>query len=155
MKPDEGGKVAEGWLPRDRRYYSVKGERYPMRRFGTAYGDLTKQLTAMQKEEGGKKRPTQIWITSLCSYWYESVAEVCRIIRQIMPDTQVALLGQYARPMPKHAAEACAAAYVVSKPPDLSGVPLLRSWPAGLVVGLRQYLPERQHPPIEHQVEGR
>src|SRR5436190_18972108 len=53
MKPDESGKVAEDWLPRDRRYYSVKGDRYPMRRFGTSYGDLTKQLTAMHKEEDG------------------------------------------------------------------------------------------------------
>src|SRR5262245_26142507 len=54
MKPDEGGKVAEDWLPRDRRYYTVKGERYPMRRFGMSYGDLTKQLTAM-RVEGGKQ----------------------------------------------------------------------------------------------------
>ena len=121
MKPGEGGKVAEDWLPKDRRYHSVKGERYPMRRFGTTYSDLTKQLTAMQKEEGERKGPTQIWISSLCSYWYESVAEVCRIIRQTLPDTQVVLLGQYARLMPKHAAEACAADYVVSKTPDLSG----------------------------------
>src|SRR5262245_51616711 len=123
MKPDESGKVAEDWLPRDRRYYNVQGERYPMRRFGTSYGELTRQLTAMQKEEEGGKRPTQIWITSLCSYWYESVAEVCRIIRQTLPDTQIVLLGQYARLMPKHAAEACAADYIVSKPPDLSGEP--------------------------------
>jgi hypothetical protein len=120
MKPDESGHVAEDWLPRDRRYYSVKGERYPMRRFGTSYGDLANQLTAMQ---GGKSRPTQIWITSLCSYWYESVAEVCRIIRQTLPDTEIVLLGQYARLMPKHAAEACAADYVVSKLPDLTQEP--------------------------------
>jgi hypothetical protein len=123
MKPDESGKVSEDWLPRDRRYYGVKGDRYPMRRFGMSYGELTRQLTAMQKAEGGKKRPTQIWITSLCSYWYESVAEVCRIIRQTMPDTEVVLLGQYPRLMPKHAAESCAADFVVSKPPDLSSEP--------------------------------
>src|SRR6516225_3352713 len=35
MKPDANGKVAEDWLPRDRRYYALKGERYPMRRYGT------------------------------------------------------------------------------------------------------------------------
>src|SRR5437762_10070791 len=44
MKPDESGKVAEDWLPRDRRYCTVKGERYPMRRFGMSYGELTKQF---------------------------------------------------------------------------------------------------------------
>jgi hypothetical protein len=122
MKPDASGKVAEDWLPRDRRYYNVKGERYPMRRFGISYADIGTQLTVMQKERG-KKKPTQIWISSLCSYWFESVAEVCRIIRQTLPDTQVVLLGQYARLMPKHAAEACAADYVVSKPSDLSNEP--------------------------------
>src|SRR5438552_7064211 len=37
MKPAETGKVPEDWLPRDRRYNSVKGEGYPMRRFGTSY----------------------------------------------------------------------------------------------------------------------
>src|SRR5436190_12563922 len=80
MKPDENGKVAEDWLPRDRRYYDVKGERYPMRRFGTPYSDLAKRLAAMQ--QAGQQRPTQVWIGSLCSYWYESIAEVCRIVRQ-------------------------------------------------------------------------
>src|SRR5262249_58011675 len=80
MKPDEGGKVSEDWLPRDRRYYSVTGERYPMRRFGISYGELTRQLTAMHKQEGGKKRPTQIWITSLGSDWDENVGQGCRII---------------------------------------------------------------------------
>jgi hypothetical protein len=119
MKPDVSGKVAEDWLPRDRRYYNVKGERYPMRRFGTSYGDLAKRLTQMQKDVPARKQPTQVWITSLCSYWYENIAEVCRIIRQALPDTLVVVIGQYARLMPKHAAEACAADIVVSKPLDL------------------------------------
>jgi hypothetical protein len=122
MKPDKSGKVDEDLLPKDRRYYSLKGERYPMRRFGMSYGDLTKQLTSIQKE-GGKKKPTQVWIGSLCSYWYESVAEVCRIIRQTLPDTEVVLLGQYARLMTKHASTACAADYVVSKLTDLRNEP--------------------------------
>jgi hypothetical protein len=115
MKPDEHGKVPEEWLPRDRRYYSVNGERYPMRRFGISYGEIAKHLR--------EKQPTQVWITSLCSYWYESIAETCRIVRQTVPDALVVLLGQYARLMPKHAAESCAADLVLSKPPDLSAEP--------------------------------
>ena len=55
MKPDENGKVSEDWLPRDRRYYSVKEQRYPMRRFGTSYGDIAKQLTAMQREQVARR----------------------------------------------------------------------------------------------------
>jgi hypothetical protein len=122
MKPDEGGKVKEDWLPRDRRYYSVKGERYPMRRFGTSFGDITKHLLLLQKE-GREKKPTQVWIGSLCSYWYESVAEVCRLVGQALPDAKVVLIGQYPRLMTKHATEACAADFVVTKPPDLSDEP--------------------------------
>jgi len=122
MKPDYNGKVAEDWLPRDRRYYTVKGERYPMRRFGTSYGEIAKHLTAL-RHEGVKRQPTQVWITSLSSYWYESVAEVCRIIRQTLPDVTIVLLGQYARLMPKHAAEACAADFVASKTLDLRNEP--------------------------------
>lgn len=119
MKPDENGKVPDSWLPRDRRYYTVKGERYSMRRFGTSYSDLTKHLSSIM-QEGGKRIPTQVWITSLCSYWYESIAEVCRIVRKTIPDAKRVLLGQYARLMAKHALDACDTDYVLSKAPDLS-----------------------------------
>lgn len=120
MKPDEGGKVEEKWLPRGRRDYSVRGERYPMRRFGMSYQALTKQLITLRQKDV-KSQPTQVWVSSLCSYWYESIAEVCRIIRQTLPATRIVLLGQYARLMAKHATMACAADFVVSKTLDLSG----------------------------------
>jgi hypothetical protein len=115
MKPDATGKVSEDWLPRDRRYYGVKGDRFPMRRFGKPYCDLSKQLIGRRDK---KAQPTQVWITSLCSYWHQNVAEVCRLVRQALPEVQVALVGQYARLMAKHAAEGCAADFVVSQPPD-------------------------------------
>jgi hypothetical protein len=123
MKPDESGSVSEDWLPRDRRYYNVRGERYPMRRFGTSYVDLAKKLMEMQKREDRRRRPTQVWVTSLCSYWYQSVAEVCRVIHNALLETKVVVLGQYPRLMPKHAAEACATDLVVTKPLDLSDEP--------------------------------
>ena len=59
----------------------------------------------MTAKAAGKSKPTQVWITSLCSYWHESVAEVCRLVKQRLPEVQVVLLGQYARFMPKHAAK--------------------------------------------------
>src|SRR5436305_13370700 len=37
MKPNAKGDVREEWLPRDRRYRTVKDERYPMRRFGEPF----------------------------------------------------------------------------------------------------------------------
>jgi len=46
-----------------------------------------------------------------------------RLIRQNLPDTQIVLLGQYARHMAKHAAQVCAADFVASKPADLSNEP--------------------------------
>jgi hypothetical protein len=93
-----------------------------MRRYGTSYAELAKQLAAM-RQGGMKTAPTQVWVGSLCSYWYESVAEVCRVVRKTLPDAQIVLLGQYARLLPEHAAGACAADLVVAKPPDLSGEP--------------------------------
>src|SRR5438132_7905867 len=120
MKPDAGGKVGEDWLPRDRRYYRVKGERFPMRRFGKPYGYLLKQLVGRKDK---RTKPTQVWITSLCSYWHQNVAEVCRLVRQALPEVSVALVGQYARLMTKHAADGCAADFVVSHAPELDNQP--------------------------------
>jgi hypothetical protein len=122
MKPDENGKVGEDWLPRDRRYYTVNGQRYPMRRFGLPYAEVRRRLIA-EHTAGKATAPTQVWITSLCSYWYDSVAECCRVVRQALPDAKIILLGQYARLLPKHAVEACAADFVLTKPPDLSDEP--------------------------------
>ncbi len=120
MKPDAESTVAEDWLPRDRRYHTVKGERYPMRRYGTPYAELGRRLEAARRE-GGKKVPTQIWITSLCSYWFSGgVAESCRVIKEKLPDAQVMLLGQSARLIPKLVADRCAADYVVTKVPTLT-----------------------------------
>jgi hypothetical protein len=116
MKPDADGKVIDNWLPRDRRYHTVGDSRYPMHRFGLPYVEIANHL---ERAKTARTTPTQIWITSLCSYWYESVAEVCRVVRQALPDAQIVLLGQYARLMPKHAVEACVADFVVSTPADL------------------------------------
>lgn len=118
MKPEAQGRVREEWLPRDRRYYTVKSDRYPMRRFGQPYR-LLNDWFASKKIDTGWRSPTQIWITSLCSYWYVTIAEMCRVVRQLLPDAQIVLLGQYARYRPKHACESCAADFVVSQPVDL------------------------------------
>src|SRR5579884_3685415 len=122
MKPDAGGNVPEDWLPRDRRYHSVKGERYPMRRYGMSYGGLAKALEAMRRG-GPTTAPTQVWVGSLCTFWYESVAEVCRLVRKTLEGVPIVLLGQYARLMPRHAAECCAADLVVTEATDLGGEP--------------------------------
>ncbi len=97
MKPDANGIVPEDWLPRGRRSRTVKDARYPMRRYGTAYGDLAKQLASIGHGAKKTQTPTQVWITSLCSYWYEGMAEVCRLVRKALPDSEIVLTGQYAQ----------------------------------------------------------
>ncbi|MCH8054577.1 MAG: hypothetical protein IH857_00280 [Deltaproteobacteria bacterium] len=122
MQPDRKGRVRNVWLPLDRRHYTVKGTRYPMYQIGKPYS-LFSEWILSKRTERRSLEPTQVWITSLCSYWYESVAELCRVVRQSLPNAQVVLLGQYARLMPKHACDACAADFVVSLPPDITSEP--------------------------------
>ncbi len=114
MKPGKDGDVPEAWLPRDRRYRSVEGIRYPMRQFGRPHSVFKEWLDEKNKE-GVRKEPTQVWITSLCSYWFESVAEMCRAVRQSLKNVLIVLVGQYPRLMADHAREACAADYLVTK----------------------------------------
>src|SRR5207253_1078016 len=105
MRPGRDGQFQEDLLPRDRRYHSVHGHRYPMRRFGEPYARIADLFGGPPR--GGSQPPTQVWITSLCSYWFQGVAETCRVVRQSLPEAQLMLLGQYPRLMPKHACESC------------------------------------------------
>jgi hypothetical protein len=116
MKPNRDGRVAEEWLRGARRYKSLSGERYPMRRYGQPHNTLSEWLLPRRSTS---KCPTQVWVTSLCSYWFPSIAEMCRVVRRELPDAQIILLGQYPRLMPEHACERCIADHVVTKGLDL------------------------------------
>jgi hypothetical protein len=121
MKPDAKGKVVTQRLPGARQNRIVGGERYPMWRYGLPYNELTKW--AVKRRAVGSKIPTQIWITSLCSYWFQSVAQVCREARQALPDAQIVLIGNYAQLMPHHAADTCPADLLVTTPFDIADIP--------------------------------
>ena len=99
MKPDTRGKVVYQRLPGARQDRIVGGERYPMRRYGLPYSEFTKWV--VKQRAAGAKLPTQVWITSLCSYWFQSVAQICREARQALPDAQIILIGSYAQYMPE------------------------------------------------------
>ena len=114
MKPDKDGDVFEEWLPKDRRYRTIKEMRYPMRRYGKPLSTLRSFLDD-RKSKGAKHCPTQIWITSLCSYWFEAVAQTCRVIRESGVDASIVLIGNYPRFMPDHACNACDADLAVTK----------------------------------------
>jgi hypothetical protein len=119
MQPDKDGEVPQEWLPKASRYVVVGDEQYPMRRFGRSHKFLKEWLAKKDKN----RLPTQVWITSLCSYWFESISETCRVIRQELPDAKIVLMGQYARLTPKHASEHCVCDLVVSKTLDLTDQP--------------------------------
>jgi hypothetical protein len=119
MQPDAKGAVRAVPLPRDRRYWTVGDQRYPMRHFGQSYSVLQQHLIGL-KSGPSRGLPTQVWITSLCSYWYESVVEVCRAVKQFLPDARIVLVGQYPRLMTSHACEFAAADIIVKTTADLS-----------------------------------
>lgn len=121
MRPKPDGKFQEERLPRDRRYHSVQSHRYPMRRFGESVSRIADLFGGQRRN--GTKPPTQVWITSLCSYWFQGVAETCRVVREALADVQLVLLGQYPRLMPEHASTYCAADFAVSRPIDLNHEP--------------------------------
>src|SRR5439155_14775821 len=80
-------------------------------------------ILSVKQRAAGAKLPTQVWITSLCSYWFQSVAQICREARQALPDAQIVLIGSYAQYMTGHAANACPVDVIVTEPCDVTGIP--------------------------------
>src|SRR5262249_7602863 len=117
MKPDRTGKVPQQWLKGDNQYRMVAGERFPMHRFGLPYSAITQWI--LKRRASRLRLPTQIWITSLCSFWFASVAQLCRVAKDALPDAEIILLGQYPRLMPDHATETCAADFILTDPIDI------------------------------------
>jgi len=118
MLPDAKGKVIKQARPGEQRYEYVEEAKVPMWRFGKPFDHLD---TWVQKKKNASPRslPTQVWITSLCSYWFESVAMMVTSVRKALPDAQIVLCGQYPELMSEHAAEFSAADVVVRSRPRL------------------------------------
>lgn len=120
MKPDSSGKVLMQRVPGSLRERVIGGETYPIWRYGQPYDALREWL--VERRANGRRDPTQIWISSLCSYWYQSVAQISTVARQAAPDAKLVLQGNLARLSPKHAAEVCPVDLVVTKAAKLNGV---------------------------------
>lgn len=121
MKPDKRGRVPWQRLPGARATRSVGGHEYPMRRYGKPYKALTELVT--DRKSSGRPIPTQVWITSLCSYWFKGVSQLCREARTALPDATVVVTGNYPRLLPKHAKDNCPAHLLVEECIDLEGYP--------------------------------
>jgi len=63
-------------------------------------------------------------VTSLCSYWFASVAETYRFVCHLLPDAAIVTLGQHPRLTPDHAVDACGADLVVRDTVDLDTEPI-------------------------------
>jgi len=87
---------------------------YPMWRFGKSFSDFEQWLVVRQSASK-TGRPTQVWITSLCSYWFRSIHHTCNSVRNRLHDVQIVLLGNYPRMMPDHAIELSGADFIVTK----------------------------------------
>ncbi|MBI3465947.1 MAG: hypothetical protein HY000_23265 [Planctomycetes bacterium] len=123
MKPDADGKVPHQRLAADRQSRIVGNgdyaERYPIWRFGREYDALTNWLVEQRSQRGAL--PSQVWITTLCSYWYQGVVHVCNRVRQQLGDARLVLLGNYPQLLPDHAASRCDSDIIVASPVDVAG----------------------------------
>jgi hypothetical protein len=77
----------------------VGGYSYHLWRYGRGEEDFSRWLDRLIL----RWRPTEIWVTSLTSYWWRGVARTIARIKNKLPDVQVILYGQYPILEPIHA----------------------------------------------------
>ena len=119
MLPNKKGHVQKKQLSGQERYKNVGvgnfAYTYPMWRFGKPLDALNDWL--IQKRANNEQgEPTQVWITSLCSYWYASIHQLCTKLRLWLPDATLVVLGNYPRLMMDNAVDYCDADLVVRTP---------------------------------------
>ena len=119
MLPNNKGHVQKKGLSGQERYRKVgDGDfayTYPMWRFGKPLDALNDWLV-QRRADNVQGEPTQVWITSLCSFWCASIHQLCTKLRLWLPDATLAVLGNYPRFMPDYAVDFCDADLVVRTP---------------------------------------
>ena len=119
MVPNNKGRVQKKALNGRERYKQVGNgqfaHKYPMWRFGKPF-DALKDWVVDRRAEGERNEPTQVWITSLCSYWFASIHQLCTKLRLWLPDAKLAVLGNYPRFMLDNAVDFCDADLFVRTP---------------------------------------
>ncbi len=117
MLPNRDGRVQKQGLAGPQRYHEV-GLRefaytYPMWRFGQPLDALGEWLTA--RRAGNRLgEPTQVWITSLCSYWFSSIHQLCTKVRRWLPEAKIVIMGSYPKYMLENVMDFCDADYAVN-----------------------------------------
>jgi hypothetical protein len=77
----------------------VDAHNYSLWRYGEPKEEFVSQLNRLLS----KWRPTQIWVTSLTSYWWKGVRHTISQLKSHVPDARVVLYGQYPRLEKDHA----------------------------------------------------
>jgi hypothetical protein len=78
----------------------ANGHAFNLWRYGNTDADFSKWLDKVT----AKWRPTQIWITSLTSYWWKGVANTIARLKNRYSDVPIVLYGRYPRLENAHAA---------------------------------------------------
>lgn len=75
---------------------------YPLWRYGAGNDKFHQWLNELRATGW---QPTQIWVTSLTSYWWLGVSSTITLIKSVIPDVKVVLYGQYPNLETAHAQE--------------------------------------------------
>jgi hypothetical protein len=83
------------------------------------YGKLDSEFDQWLGVQASKWRPTQIWLTSLTSYWWRGIATTITRLKNRYSDVPIVLYGQYPRLESAHAAAHCYADALIHDEIDL------------------------------------
>ena len=117
MLPDRKGRVRKRALSGIERHHHVGQDEYLCDYSMWSFGKHPNALLdwVADRRPRNQALPTQVWITSLCSYWFPSIHQLCRELRTWLPDAEIVVLGNYPRFLLQHALDFCDADYIVSK----------------------------------------
>lgn len=100
MLPGESGRVPFKLLNRERKIgdneFSMS---YRTKYYGVPINEVSSNLSKVVTEW----KPTHIVLTSLTSYWYDSLLILLPILRTLLPEVQITLMGSYAVIETEHA----------------------------------------------------
>ena len=94
----------------------INGHTYPLWRWGKNYEGFSRWLDNLLP----RWHPTEIWITSLTSYWWKGISNTTAWMKNKLPDARVVLYGQYPTLETSHALRYSFADVIITKKIDLT-----------------------------------
>lgn len=97
----------------------VNAHAFNLWRYGSSDADFSKWLDKVN----AKWRPTQIWVTSLASYWWKGVRTTIARLKSRYSDVPIVLCGRYPQLEKRHATEHSFADVLIDEGLDLVDYP--------------------------------